>query len=178
MAVIANFWVWLSPIGEIAVAGVAQVSLPSVSGEPEPLPDYVPSVSVTGVNAFGPQTLKMLRNFPERYLDTFPTGLWNCYVTADGYHELTGMRELLQDTAAAHPDHFRVAGCWDYATGEPVGGVGSPWFVTPLELADIMPGVPQPGPGGDPETQPPVDLVFGVLQDIVLGAGQAKRKFV
>lgn len=176
MAVIVNYWVWLTPDIEDDVRNTAEVP-PEDTGEPSGPQVYADSIDFPELNTTRQDTRKMLRNFPERLGTLFPAGLWNCYVRAEGLHELTAMREDMQRIVATYPNHFKVAGCWDYATGEPIGGVGSPWFVTPPGLADIMPGIPQPGPEGEPpQPQPPP--VFGVLQDIVLGAGQAPRKFV
>ena len=80
------------------------------------------------------------------------------------------VREDLMELEDAYPNDCIVAGCWDVATGEPVGGVGSPWFVTPPELINYMPHVPLP-PNGD--IGPP-----DKLYDVNLLAGQRPRKFV
>lgn len=177
MDVTVNYWIMLTPLAEVAVGGVAQVRLPNTSEEPNPLPEYIPSVTIQGANTLGADTRRMLRNFPERWKGYFPPSLWNCYVTAENLSSLTAMREDLQELMADYPEDFIVAGCWDYYTGEPIGGVGSPWFVTPPGLAAIMPGIQQPSDPG-PWPPPSAPPVFGVLQDIVLGAGQARRKFV
>lgn len=79
------------------------------------------------------------------------------------------IREDLQAWQAAYPNDVLPAGAWDVATGEPVGGVGSPWFTTPPELILYMPDEPT-GPGTfQPATK---------LAQINLLAGQAGRKFV
>ena len=86
------------------------------------------------------------------------------------YSDDTAIREDLMELEDAYPNDCIVAGCWDVATGEPVGGVGSPWFVTPPELINYMPHVPLP-PNGD--IGPP-----DKLYDVNLLAGQRPRKFV
>jgi hypothetical protein len=63
--------------------------------------------------------------------------------------------QWLQDT---YPAQFYVAGMWSYKTGEPIGGVGSPWFQTPVGVANFM--------------------NITEVEDTVLLAGQATRKFV
>lgn len=152
--VIVNFWLLLSPEAATALGGAARVSAASSSGEPAPMPAVVTSQQFPRANALSPETLKMVRNYPERHRAGIgmPTGLWNCYASGSGYHSFVVMREDLQGIEEAYPGHFQVAGCWDYTTGAPIGGVGSPWFVTPEG--------------------------FDVRRDIVLGAGQAKRNFV
>jgi hypothetical protein len=154
--VIVNFWLLLSPVAEVALKGVARVTAPG-SG-PVAMPVAVTSTQFPLVNFLSPATVKMIRNYPERNrAHLMPPGLWNCYARGEGLHSFVAMREDLQRIEEAYPE-FQVAGCWNYVTGQPVGGVGSPWFGTPTDLADMMPD--------------------GVLQDITLGAGQAARIFV
>jgi hypothetical protein len=145
----------------------------------DPSPISIQSIEFPLLNYMRSDSRKMLRNFPGRRKAPYPPGLWNCIFQADGLHALVAMREEMQAWMAAYPDNFRIGGCWDYYTGQPVGGVGSPWFETPPGLADIMPPEPQPQP---PSTEfPPTEFnppVAGVLWDITLGAGQAKRVFV
>jgi hypothetical protein len=158
MGVIVNYWVILTPDITGDVGATANVQPPD-QGSPGEVPQiiYGQSIDYPQLNFTRQDTRKMLRNFPERGHGTFPPGLWNCLVRADGLHALTAMREDMQRLQAAYPAEFQVGGCWDYDTGQPVGGVGSPWFDTPPGLVDMMPDG---------------------LQDIVLGAGQAKRVFV
>lgn len=56
------------------------------------------------------------------------------------YGAQTPLRENLQLLEDALDGDFIVAGCWDFITGAPIGGVGSPWFVTQPELMLFMPG--------------------------------------
>ncbi len=81
----------------------------------------------------------------------------------------TEVREDLMELEDAYPNDVLVAGCWDVATGDPVGGVGSPWFVTPPDLIDYMPDVFIDFNTPVPATE---------LADVNLLAGQAPRKFV
>jgi hypothetical protein len=142
-------------------------------------PISIQSVQFPLINYMRDDTKKMLLRFPGRRTASYPLGLWNCIVQADGLYALVEMREDLQKLTAAYPDNFKIGGCWDYYTGQPVGGVGSPWFDTPPGLADILPPQPQPQP---PQTGfPPTEVnppVSGVLWDVTLGAGQAKRVFI
>jgi hypothetical protein len=158
MDVVVNYWVWLQPAIEDDVFAVAGVYPESPSESPQPPPLSANSLSYPALNIMRADTRKMLRAFPERYPAVLPTGLWNCYVRAPGLFALTAMREDLQRVMAAYPEEFNVVGCWDYYTGSPIGGVGSPWFYKPPGLEDIMPG--------------------GEMHDIVLGAGQGKRIFI
>lgn len=176
--VIINYWIMLTLPAEVAVTGVVQVAPIQETQGPVPPPDYVSSVTMDRVNTFRPDTIKMLRNFPERYQGRMPPGLWNCYVTADGLHALVAMREELQETMARYPVDFQVAGCWDFYSGQPVGGVGSPWFDTPPGLAAMMPGIQLPSEDPGPPPLAPGPVEYGVLHDIVLGAGQAPRRFI
>ena len=74
------------------------------------------------------------------------------------YSEAVPIRENLIDMEDSLPGQFLVAGCWDFFTGEPVGGVGSPWFLSPPELLDFMPN--------------------GVYEDRILRLGQHERVFI
>lgn len=154
--VIVNFWLMLSPAAELALKGVAQIGPEDSTGEPVPAPDVVNSAQFPLLRRLSPGTRKLVRNFPERGISLLPTGVWNCYATGTGNHEFTRVREDLQMLNDSYPDDFVSAGSWDVATGQPLGGVGSPWFITPPEL-----------PGK-----------LGGLRDIVLMAGQKPRKFV
>jgi hypothetical protein len=149
--VIVNFWLMLSPQAETALKGVAQISDPANTGAPVARPATIDSLAFPLANVLLPETLKLARNFPERSIGLFPQGLWNCYARGEGIHEFVGIREDLQRLAGTYPGVFQVAGCWNVATGDPIGGVGSPWFVTPPGLETV---------------------------DTALMAGQAKRKFV
>ena len=155
--VIVNFWLMLSPAARDALSGAAQVGPLLETQGPQPPPPVINSLTFPRLNVLRPDTLKLVRNFPERHHDHFPPGIWNCYARGEGYSDFVGMREELQELEERHYPDFQVAGCWNYYTGDPIGGVGSPWFITPPELKDIIPGG---------------------IQDIVLGAGQATRKFV
>jgi hypothetical protein len=87
------------------------------------------------------------------------------------------MREELQLLRSTYPDNIDIGGCWDFATGEPVGGVGSPWFPSPPELIDFLP----PQPQEQPEQPFPPSIInppLNVVWDVILGAGQAPRQFV
>lgn len=74
----------------------------------------------------------------------------NIYLQVDDISELVPLREEMQDsfTVTCH-------GMWHYETGEPIGGVGSPWFQTY-----------------------PEDFAGGIVRDFMLLAGQSPRKFV
>ena len=177
--VIANFWLLLSPAARIALSGVAQIGLVQETAGPQPKPPTVNSLTFPDLNLLSPATLKLVRNFPERFSTAMPPGLWNCYVRGAGSFEFVDIREELQELRVKYPADIIPAGCWNVSTGEPIGGVGSPWFQTPPELVAVMPPLPgvQTEPIGPPPPAP-VPTVTGVLHDIVLMAGQAPRKFV
>jgi hypothetical protein len=152
---IVNFWIVLSPALQEAVEGVAQVVAPGNSGRPTPPPPVIKAERYHRLNHLMPQTLKMLRNFPERHKGTLPEGLWNCYISGEGLHSFVRTRQDLERLEANYDPNFLVVGCWDFHTGQPVGGVGSPWFVRPPKLTAIIPE-----------------------HDVVLAGGQGKRNFV
>lgn len=178
MGVIVNYWLLFTPSFEASVNNV----LPIVKDR-NPREDG-PAISTQSVefpllNSMREDTKRLLRHFPRRYGGDFEPGLWNCMIRADGLHALTAMREELQLWMATYPDNFNVGGCWDFYTGQPIGGVGSPWFDTPANLVDYLPPKPQlqPPPDGFPPTNT-VPPLAGQLWDVILGAGQAKRIFI
>ena len=178
MGVIVNYWLLLTPGFEADTNNVLPI-IPDPNPREDGPPISISSVEFPLLNVLREDTKQMLRHFLSRYGNHFAPGLWNCIARADGLYALTDMREELQTLRAAYPDNFDVGGCWDFFTGEPIGGVGSPWFTAPPELIDFLPPQPQPqGPQTPPDppviTNPPLN----VLWDVILGAGQAPRKFV
>jgi hypothetical protein len=104
---------------------------------------------------------RSLREAPSRGIVNYSvvpgTTVWSGYATADTTGELVPTREFMEELEALYFPDFYVGGMWDFHTGEPIGGVGAPWFVTPLELAPVL---------------------GGTVRDVSLNSGQAKRKFV
>lgn len=155
---IVNFWVYASPTMRTDIYKVAGISIaPGLPGVVTTIP---PTTAETFplLNTISDATIKTLRNFPERRHLVMVAGLWNVYARGAGLHSFVGIREdlqLLEDTY--YPD-FWVGGAWNCADGEPIGGVGSPWFTYPGDLLSMFPD--------------------GILQQVVLMAGQAKRKFI
>lgn len=98
-------------------------------------------------------------------------GLLNCYIPGE-YGVLTPLRENLQELEARYPDDFVVGGAYDVSTGEPVGGVGNPWFPTPPLLYEFAP------PQSSNDYSIPTDIQQGTLANSQLLSGQASRKFV
>ena len=91
----------------------------------------------------------------------FGDGAWkvrSLYRRIEDISDVVVLRESLQWLEEDFSGDFYVCGMWSYKTGEPIGGVGSPWFVKPVQLASMLPN--------------------GVVEDVVLLAGQAPRKFV
>jgi hypothetical protein len=178
MDLIVNYWVWMTPTMNNNMVVVLPI-IPNRDPREPNNPLSTLSVQFPLLNHMRSDTKDMLRWFPGRRKAGYPLGLWNCLARADGLYALTAMREDLQKLTDAYPDNFRIGGCWDYATGQPIGGVGSPWFNTPPGLADILPPQPQPQP---PNTEfPPTEVtppLAGVLWDVTLGAGQASRVFI
>ena len=91
------------------------------------------------------------------------------YSFGTNYSDEVEVREDLQEMEEAYPNDCLIAGCWNVADGQPVGGVGSPWFMTPPELIQFMPDV-LIGPG--------ITAPATKLTDVNLLAGQQPRKFV
>lgn len=151
MGMIINLWVRMSPIMELAVEGATQVPENSPSGGPGQRPGVVASSQYPRLNTLHTSTLELLRNFPERYRGYFDAGLWNCYLSGEEIGSFVLAREDLQSLVEAYPGNINVPGCWDYYTGEPIGGVGSPWFVFPADM---------------------------VRENVVLGMGQGNRNFI
>lgn len=178
MVVILNYWLLMNPGFEADTNNVLPIIQDRNPREDGPAIS-TQSVNFPLLNTLSPPTYEMMRHFPRRYGGDFAPGLWNCMARANALHELVAMREELQELETYYPDAFSVGGCWSFRTGEPVGGVGSPWFPSPPNLIDYLPPKPQPqGPQTPPDppviTNPPLD----VLWDVILGAGQAPRKFV
>lgn len=99
--------------------------------------------------------------------------LLSCYIRHEGLHDITAIREELQDFEDFFSDSIKCVGCWDFYTGEPIGGVGSPWFVTPHWVDSDFPILRGTAPelGGVTPTAP-------ITNDGILFSGQAPRKFV
>ena len=121
---ITNFWFIIDDAllaaSEVTVEDLTRIELPGSTQQ------VIDAVSQT------------LPRFELQFLKPPTYTLRSAYVRGE-YHELVPLREKLQELEdELYPD-FIVAGCWDYATGTPVGGVGSPWFVTPSQLIDFMP---------------------------------------
>jgi hypothetical protein len=148
---IANYWLVVSTafrdelaetLGNSHTPAIAATSFPKINDMPQVFKDS-------------------LREAPSRgvvdYSVIAGTTVWSGYARADGLGELTPTREFMQDLEARYFPDFYVGGMWDFHTGQPLGGVGSPWFVTPLEL----------GP-----------LLGGTVRDVSLNAGQTKRNFI
>lgn len=102
-----------------------------------------------------------LREVPDRGVVNYSlvpgVELWSAYVTADYLGELAAMRDYLRKLEKEYFPDFYVGGMWDFHTGEPLGGSGSPWFQTPFELETVLGGPPR---------------------DVSLNAGQHPRAFV
>ena len=81
----------------------------------------------------------------------------NCYSEDTELSSQVVIREQLQELELYYPNDFLVLGAWEFG-GQPIGGVGSPWFPLRPEAIDFMPG----------------DDVI----DVVLLAGQSNRQFV
>ena len=127
------------------------------------------------LNHLEEQTKKVFKATPIWYdkLGTKTVGdlrLISSYSFDTEYGMDTPVREDFKELEEAYPDDFLTAGAWDVATGQPVGGVGSPWFLAPPDLINYMPDVPQP-PNGD---LGPPDRLY----DVNLVAGQAPRNFI
>jgi hypothetical protein len=178
MVITVNYWVVMSPAMAIEMRKVLPVVFDHNPREDEPVIS-TQSFLFPLINSTKESTRDLLKRFPGRYGQQFAPGLWNCYFQATGLFQLVPMREDLQELVAAYPGDIQVGGCWDVATGQPVGGVGSPWFVTPPDLVDWLP--PKPVDPVIPNTTfPPTEVgtEANVLWDVTLLAGQAPRVFV
>lgn len=134
--------------------------------------DLVNDVEVMG---FGSELTTVLKDrfSPGAVAQFFPATvsktLYNCYIRRHGLHELVGLREKLQEL-----ENFgmgvKCVGWWEYETGEPLGGVGSPWFQTFPSFEEEFPRPTRPVSIGGEEKPIP--------KDRLMVAGQARRKFV
>lgn len=138
---IVNFWVVYSDPGRLT-----QVE--------SYLPDLPLSIAGGARTHLEPPEEAQARSFD----DHMGWKLRSLYRRIDDLSDIVSLREDLQWLEDTYPGSFYMAGMWHYETGEPIGGVGSPWFQTPPEVANFMPG--------------------GVIEQTVLLAGQATRKFV
>lgn len=139
---IVNFW--------IAYQDIARLN--DVEG-------LLPTIPVPDSEGVAPGT--HMEPPPTTQARLFGDGAWkvrSLYRRIDGIHEVVTLRENLQLLEEDYDGDFYVCGMWSYKTGEPIGGVGSPWFVKPTQLASFLPN--------------------GEVEDIVLLAGQARRRFV
>lgn len=149
---IYNFWVWMD-------TGFADEVRAKFMLSPPPLGDGpVASVSVAAtthplINSLNPTLPKLFKGKVQ------PVGwdVWNCYIDVDDLSDIVPLREGLQELEFYYPDYFRVLGAWEYE-GQPIGGVGSPWFPSPPDFLDFMPS--------------------SEVEDVVLLAGQHQRSFV
>lgn len=119
----------------------------------------LPTISVPDSEGIAPGT--HMEPPPITQARLFGDGAWkvrSLYRRIGGISEIVNLREDLKWLETNYLDNFHVCGMWSYKTGEPIGGVGSPWFVKPTQLASFLPN--------------------GKVEDIVLLAGQATRKFV
>ena len=94
----------------------------------------------------------------EAYESPPPYEVQNMQAIGD-YSELVLIRQQLLEAELDNPGGFYVLGSWDYDTGEPMGGVGAPWF--PFDEAAALPFMPD-----------------GVIEDVWLLTGQKPRAFV
>lgn len=84
--------------------------------------------------------------------------LRSLYRRIDDLSDIVVLRESLQGLQVTQGPNFYTAGMWHFESGQPVGGVGSPWFQTPDDVLSFM---------GSEE-----------IEDTLLLAGQAKRQFI
>lgn len=158
MDLIYNFWALLSnDFADEALALLQIAEVPDGPGAGDP----VPAVTFPLINYYKPATAKTIINQPNRVeqaaLFIGPYTVWNMVTTASDLSELVPAREDFQDWHDRYPDDFIIAGAWRQ-DGQPIGGVGSPWFVTPPELIEAMPN--------------------GYLEDVVITFGQSPRIFL
>ena len=95
--------------------------------------------------------------------------LYNCYIRSEGLHDLIELRDQMMEMEM-YDEGVRCVGWWEYCSGEPLGGVGSPWFQTHPHFYREF-----------PSSEYPTTTSCGTAQispDRVLVAGQARRKFV
>lgn len=138
-----NFWIIYDNDSKLA----------QVEGLLPPLPT-LDSEGVAPPTNMGPTNSVQARVFKEVGLFK----LRSLYRRIDDLSDIVALREGLQAMEDIFAPAFYVVGMWHFETGEPVGGVGSPWFRTPTWVEDHLPR--------------------GVIEDPVLMAGQAARKFI
>ena len=138
---IINFWIAYQDIARLNDVEALLPTIPYPASEGVVAPTHMQPPPITQARLFGDGEWKVR----------------SLYRRLEGIHEVVTLREDLQ-LLADSLDNFHVCGMWSYKTGEPIGGVGSPWFVKPAQLASFLPN--------------------GKVEDIVLLAGQAPRKFV
>jgi hypothetical protein len=167
-----NYWVIASQAFINELYGKTQTV--KVSNFFAPQPASVEAVQFPLINYLTERTIRAVQLAPEWYENlnakvVAGQRLFQLYSFDTEYSLDTEVREDLNTLEDAYPNDVMVAGCWDVITGDPVGGVGSPWFVTPPELIQFMPDVLIDFDTPAPATE---------LADINLLAGQAPRKFV
>ena len=152
MGLTVNYWLVVSDAFKAEIEGVLSESV------------FAPPLAATSFPELNTLPLVLRRSLlqaPAKGVVNFSqvpgTSVWSGYAHVGYLGNLVPTREFLQDLEEKYYPDFYVAGMWDYSTGDPIGGVGSPWFVTPVELTPVL---------------------GGAVKDINLNAGQVPRNFV
>ena len=120
-----NYWVVMSDAFRLDL-----VAAFNLAGEPAP----TPSVAFPYINVADDQTVDVFRRRIAWETDRFvvPAGyqLWNIYSRNLNLSTQAPVRIDFDDWVQAYPSDFQCEGAWDW-NGQPIGGVGAPWFTTP-----------------------------------------------
>jgi hypothetical protein len=151
MGLIVNYWLVVSTAFKDELADtLGSIHLGTIQATTFPKINEMPAIFK-----------RSLREAPSRGVIDYSvvpgTTVWSGYATADTLGELVPTREFMEHLEHLYFPDFYVGGMWDFHTGEPLGGVGAPWFITPLELEAVL---------------------GGTVKDVSRNAGQAKRNFV
>lgn len=181
MDVVYEFWVIASP------AFIAEARhLRRYLEDDGPLGVDNPATTFPGLNFLGARSKRLLGRSDPLWKGaiTKPCNIYSTVVSESYLGNLTEFREDLQAlTEQVSPD-FIFAGAWVVATGEPIGGVGSPWVATPPELADEMPESVYYTPAVWSSDGPVITATYGEpvevtgIEQIPIIAGGQRRKFV
>ena len=147
-----EFWVYADPLlwSELQLAmgntSTDPTGIPISSSTLPPQADQFTSaiVSPTEDTSVNSASFPLLNNMPEiikRVVGTYHTvdpNLWSLITSRYSLAELTVVRERFQEWEDNYYPDFWVGGSWDIETGQPIGGMGSPWFMAPTELYDLL----------------------------------------
>jgi hypothetical protein len=154
---IYNFWLRLDPSAASEMESTYAIQTDEFE-EPDEVPVATQATNFPLLNVMKPKTIEIIKR---RWLQDkdravtmglSPVPIWNLYSDVrDDLSSMVVVREDFQLLEEHYPGDIECVGAWQW-DGQPIGGVGSPWFLSPIEIKNIG--------------------------NVILRAGQAPRQFV